>query len=140
MNKYFWKLFFGDISISGDYKGYFRSSYDKFEKEYPVRIRIFQEFYKISICWETPNSSLSWSINASLEKLSQGNVRLIYTYRNEPTIGTINSSTQNIHYGTAILNIKNGKIDGKYFTSERPVSDSNIQRSNWGIVQAKKIN
>jgi hypothetical protein len=138
-NKCLWKLFYKELSIEGTYEGFFQSSYDNFKKKYPVKIEIFQKFNGISISWEVPGSSKSWSINASLEKSSPKSVRLIYTYRNEPTEGTVNSPTQNIHYGTAILYFKNRKINGKYFTSERPILNSTIQRSNWGTIQAEKI-
>ena len=65
----------------------------------------------------------------------------IYLKKSFPKLNRISlyASTQNIHYGTAILYFKSGKINGKYFTSERPILNSTIQRSNWGTIQAEKI-
>jgi len=137
-NRCLWRFFYRSLIIEGNYEGTFKSSYDNFRKEREVRIKVRQKFNEISITWEVPGSSKSWSINASLEKISPNSVRLIYNYRNEPTGGTVESPTQNIHYGTAILYFENDKLEGKYFTSERP-NDSGNQVSNWGIVQAEKL-
>ena len=130
--------YFG-IDISGDYDVVFGSSYTKFQEKKSAKVQIKQNFSKMIITWQVPDSSESYSINASLEKLPDGRVKLIYTYYNEPTIGSTKCQTQNIHYGTTFLEVKDNKLKGKYFTSERPDLNSDIQQTNWGIIEGNKI-
>lgn len=104
--------------LFGLYEAQFISTYDK--KKRKMNIEIKQDLLSTRIYMKTRESK-SESITSNLRK-KQDSWQLIYTYENIPNLKERNHSE--IHFGTCILNIVNGKFtNGSYYTDRKTNGD-----------------
>jgi hypothetical protein len=92
--------FSGIMDCTGEYTGILRSSYDSFEKNLDVTVKIVHKFRNIEIRLDT-STSTSRSVTASLRQDGE-RVELIYTYENDGSI----EMGLNRHIGTGIITIE----------------------------------
>jgi len=122
--------------LNGIYKGYLKSSFDNFSKNYEFELKISQNFDNIEIFLEMKaDSSKSYSISAYLEKRNNETI-VVYNYQNEPLDKTCPTLTE--HKGTAILmfDLGNKSFRGSYYTDKRPINEKE-HRCNFGEMKGK---
>ena len=117
-DRWVWRLglmrTFGIVPIpdlNGRWDGLVESSYDG--GVYPVSVAISQRWLKLAITLAT-ESSQSHSIAASLRTDDGTCPQLSYLYVNEPKATAVES--MNIHHGTTVVELKNGALEGHYYT------------------------
>ena len=119
-NKWFWKwkplnsLAGGMPILAKKYKGKIRFLCENETKEHDSEISVEQTFLNVTVNLGTVESA-SNSITARIETINNEK-QLVYTYLNTPTAEL--QSRSSIHYGTAMLTIKDSKhLSGNYYTS-----------------------
>ena len=103
----------GIPDLNGIWEGQVESSYQEGRAVYPVSIVIKQRWSRMVVTLET-DYSRSHSIAASLRTDDTPNPELSYLYINEPKATAV--STMNMHRGTTVVELKNGILDGEYYT------------------------
>lgn len=104
--------------IYGEYEAQFISTYDKSVRK--LNFEIKQDLLSTRI-YMTTDESQSESMTSSLKK-KQDNWLLIYSYENVPN--SIEREHSEIHFGTCMLKIKNNKImGGTYYTDRKTIGD-----------------
>jgi hypothetical protein len=113
--KWKWLRWTHDMPVlANKYKGIFISDYDR--KKRDGIITIDQTFLTVAIQMETKESR-SRSLTASFHGI-QSEQYLIYTFQNDPRAEIQDRSP--IHYGTAMLDVKNPMLlEGNYFTGRK---------------------
>ena len=86
--------------LNGTWKGYLKSSYDQFTREYVATLEIKQTWTKISLALNTKTSS-SKSLIAAIVNHAVEKPLLTYQYANEPRVEAV--QTMHVHRGTACL-------------------------------------
>lgn len=108
--------------LEGSWSGATRSSFDDFDRRYPVRMIIQQTWTEISISVETDRSR-SYSMTASIEVGPES--ILVYSFTNLPQVGA--TGTMHSHVGTAILRILPDEMVGEYYSGR--------DRQNIGTIE-----
>lgn len=118
-NKWLWKwkplnMIAGGMPVlAKQYKGTIRFKREGKEQERDSKISIKQTFLTIIVKVYTAESS-SNSVTATIETINNDK-QLVYTYLNTPRAELQDQSS--IHYGTAMLTIRDSKhLSGNYFT------------------------
>lgn len=112
-------------NLNGKWSGALRSSFDDYEKEYPVTIIIEQSWTHIRIRLTTEQSS-SYSVAASLKTDGPEGISLIYVYQNQPRV--IAQPGMEMHWGTNTLILEeHNRLEGDYFTSKGRRSNGRIR-------------
>jgi hypothetical protein len=114
--------------LSGGWKGYFKTNFEKFETEIPAKLFIKQNWMKLIIEFKT-SSSESKSMSANIVKRSE-DYEILYSYDNYPKGGQPESLVPHKGFVIAIYNQDKKEIEGQYFTDPH--------RKNNGIFKFKK--
>lgn len=118
--RYLWRInpFEKTPKLAKQYTGTLTSHYDNIER--PATIEIQQTLFSIKV-FTTTSESKSASLSASIDDFL-GETQLTYCYLNTPK--TAYRHRSEVHYGTAILCIKNPqKITGQYYTDRKTLGD-----------------
>lgn len=99
--------------FNGIWTGEIRSSFDNFSQPHRATVTIDQTWTSIRVVLETERSR-SVSLSASVLCDQDSESVLLYSYLNEPKPGAPN--TMQIHRGAATLRLRNGYLEGEYFT------------------------
>lgn len=111
--------------LASCYSGSIISAYDHVKRD--AQLLIKQSYLNISIVLKTKESSSS-SVAATFLNLNE-DPELIYQYRNEPRADLTSESP--MHYGTAILKVRNPDfISGNYYTSRKTVGTMEFSKEN----------
>ena len=113
---FFFKIpFFKNLipNFNGVWKGKGKSSFDP-KKSFDVILEIKQGLTDISVN-ATFNQSKSEAFNCYIKR-ENNKEKLIYNYSNEPKP----TEELDFHYGTMILEKKEKKLEGNYFTNREP--------------------
>lgn len=113
----------GVPQLAAHYKGIVKSNYNGSVIR-NVELDIKQTFLTVHVtcCSEESRSS---SFCASLEKVSEDEFRLAYSYFNHPKIEVRKQSE--LHYGTAILFVEpSGVLRGQYYTDRKTAGDMEL--------------
>jgi len=128
-----WKIFriVGLVKVSdleGDWHGHVTSSFDKLAEQYPVTVRIRQNWTHMAIHLAADGSS-SRSVVASLY-VAEDETVLSYQYKNEPNVRA--TQTMHAHNGTASLHVtdNNSRLTGDYYSGR--------DRNNHGQIILKR--
>lgn len=123
-----WKMFQGPSivkvpDLSGEWRGYVTSSFDRLAAQHPVSVRIQQNWTHLIVRLNAQQSD-SESVVASLAV--DGEVVLSYQYRNSPHQGALD--TMHAHTGTAVLRLSSdGRgLSGEYYSGR--------DRANQGLI------
>ena len=103
------------------YDGVLKYKY-KDEETKPISIKVKQTWSSVTVYTRTDINS-SYSVTGSIVKEHDDINVLYYTYQTDPTSATRKSNP--IQYGTCrmILNEKNEKVSGTYWTSNKTIGD-----------------
>lgn len=117
-------------NLSGEWKGYLKSSFDDHAVEIAATLKIFQSWTKIKILLIT-ELSLSQSETASIIIDAPEGKYLIYQYINEPVSNA--TKTMSIHRGTAKLLFKEEEniFIGEYYSGR--------DRQSFGSLNFRKV-
>lgn len=128
-NKNFFKILIKTPDMNGEYAGMLKSSYDDFNKEYPVNIVVKQTWTKIIISLKTDTSE-SNSKGASIV-FENEKIYLFYYYLNKPNFDSVDS--MQIHFGTCthVFDDKTNCFNAEYYSSRG--------RKNHGTITLTKI-
>lgn len=99
--------------VAGIYSGDLKSSHDDFGSNKKIEIEIWQSWSKILISLKT-ESSHSFSHTCSIAVEDHPIPTISYLYLNEPGAGSVKS--MEIHYGMCMLDFKDHKLNGDFFT------------------------
>ena len=110
----------GIDNLTGKYEGILKSSYDQFQDEHQVTVKIVQTMKTINISLSTRDSE-SYNTSAFINS-ANGKTVLTYTYRNKGSAEK--SLTQ--HDGTCTLSFNESSVTGEYYTSH--------DRKNYGTL------
>ena len=100
-------------NLAGQWHGYLVSSFDGHEKRHHLVITIFQSWTHIAV-FLTTATSMSRSCAAVIQVDDPEGVALIYQYQNQPLADAM--KTMHMHYGTAMLRVRNGDcLVGDYY-------------------------
>lgn len=126
-DRWLWKIIpsINRQKISGVFSCDGISSYKN--QDWHADIIIKQTWSKILITFKTDNS-YSQSYMAHIDVLDDGNVKLYYSYRNDPNG---NLKTLHKHEGTAIITFYGTSIDGMYYNNQ-------IDRNRYGTFKLKR--
>ena len=113
--------------LNGEWTGGIRSSHVPDGETIPVRVLIKQRWSKLAVRLEATHSSS----DSVMARLSTGDVvqpTLDYMYVNEPGAGAW--ETMHAHRGTAMLEFKDGVLEGDYYTGRdrREIGTIRLQR------------
>ena len=100
-------------NLNGKWEGTVRSSYNEYDRGFPVAVVVLQRWSKISIRLETEHSR-SHSITASLRTVDVKSVELTYQYLNEPKSNA--PARMEMHRGTVFLQMTSSGLEGDYYT------------------------
>lgn len=106
-------------TVQSDYEGVIGQAHD-------VTVKIGQDWTEITILL-TSQYSKSHSLSASMT-VTEDECIIIYDYLNEPNLGT--AATMHMHRGTARLILKNGSLEGDYYTGR--------DRNNTGVIRLRR--
>ena len=109
---------------NGDYSCILKTSYDNFESEKPVSLKLIQDWDSIIVQIETENS-ISNSLSGSFSLDETVFSKFTYEYINKPKNHA--PETMNIHYGMASIWMDSGKLNGEFFNGRG--------RNNYGIIE-----
>ncbi|NLD46638.1 MAG: hypothetical protein GX660_05495 [Clostridiaceae bacterium] len=112
---------------NGDYKCVLRTSFDNFQSEKDLTIKITQNWDSILIQIKT-NSSVSNSLSGSFSINDSSSPQFTYEYINKPNNDA--PFSMNIHYGMANIWIDSGLLKGEFFNGRG--------RNNYGTFQEIK--
>jgi len=107
---------------NGEYSCILKTSYDDFESEKQVLIKIIQDWDLILVKVESENST-SNSLAGSFSLNETAVPKFTYEYYNKPHNSA--PGTMNIHYGMASIYIVSGKLKGEFFNGRG--------RNNYGV-------
>ena len=100
-------------NLAGQWHGYLVSSFVGHEKRHHLVITIFQSWTHIAV-FLTTATSMSRSCAAVIQVDDPEGVALIYQYQNQPLADA--TKTMHMHYGTAMLRVRNGDcLVGDYY-------------------------
>ena len=100
-------------NLAGQWHGYLVSSFDGHEKRHRLVITISQSWTHIAV-FLTTATSMSRSCAAVIQVDDPEGVALIYQYQNQPLADAM--KTMHMHYGTAMLRVRNGDcLVGDYY-------------------------
>lgn len=119
IDKFCWSKFYGIPSFDGIWKGYFKTSYDDFTREYPVKCIIKQDSKMICIVFEMEKST-SYSIAASMDVSKINGTTLKYDYINVPKVEQ--NEVLNVHLGSNTFKLNENKLEGEYYNNQRGTS------------------
>ena len=113
--------------LNGEWTGEVMSSYAPGGETTPVRVHIRQRWSKLAVRLEATHSS-SDSVMARLRTGDVVHPTLDYMYVNEPGAGALES--MHAHRGTAMLEFKDGVLEGDYYTGRdrREIGTIRLQR------------
>ncbi len=118
-------------NLEGKWKGHLKSSFDKFNKEYPMSINIEQTATSVKVRG-TYTQSKSISLNAGFEPSEvDGCDTLFYFYRNEPNPDA--EESMSIHEGSVklVYDSSDDLLEGSYYSGR--------DRNNFGTIYLKRI-
>lgn len=129
--KYLWKQkiirFIFNIKTpnwNGVYSCILKTSYDNFESEKLISVKIIQDWDSIIVQIETENS-ISNSLSGSFSIDETANSKFTYEYMNKPKNHA--PDTMNIHYGMASISKDSEILSGEFFNGRG--------RNNYGIFK-----
>lgn len=113
--------------LNGEWTGEIRSSYVSDGEAFPVGVVIRQRWSKLAVRLDASYSS-SGSVMARLRTGDVIHPTLDYMYVNEPVAGAW--ETMHAHRGTAMLEFKDGVLEGDYYTGRdrREIGTMRLQR------------
>jgi hypothetical protein len=111
--------------LDGCWSGATKSSFDDFNRQYPVRMTIHQTWTEISISVET-DQSRSYSTTASIDVGPES--MLVYSFTNLPQVSA--TGTMHTHIGTALLRILPDELVGEYYSGR--------DRQNIGTIELRR--
>lgn len=120
-NYYLWKIIMirkllgiTTPHLDGSWKGFIKTSFEKYQNEIQAELIITQSWLRIIIVFKTDSSE---SKSSSLSIVRQGQeYELIYSYDNYPDGGEAESLVPHKGFVLAKLNSSYNIIDGQYFT------------------------
>jgi hypothetical protein len=116
-------------NLNGRWRGYLKSSFDRYATRHPVMVQISQTWTQISVFLSTA-TSVSWSCVAVVQVSDPEGVALVYQYQNEPLFNA--ARNMHMHYGTAMLRMSNGRsLTGDYYAGR--------DRGTVGQISCRKL-
>ena len=98
--------------LNGEWHGVLHSSFDEYQSEFAITMRVVQTWSQMSVVFRT-DTSQSRSNGASLEKLPEGTWVLTHLFLNEPKAGA--PTDMATHRGTSVLVFDQQKLVGEYY-------------------------